>query len=119
MGVITTAVKGTEASCAHSVKSHAKNMLEELGYNTKTNMDLGSKGCPVLNEGRNLVESIAMGDMLKSASNGGLLAVYAIASQRIPSNVNIKVPGNSIGQGFTSAGHVVGAACFNSVNNSN
>ena len=42
-------------------------------------MDLGSKGCPIVSECRNVAQGIAQGDYKNAALNGGLLSLYAVA----------------------------------------
>ena len=52
--------------------------IENLGLNSNSNLDNGSKTCPIVREGRGLGEGIIEGNMSKAAQSSALLAMYNV-----------------------------------------
>ena len=76
---------------ANSVKDQSLTLLKEtITQNLTSNLDLGSKMCPVVSEFRGLIEGITSGDRMASAFNGVLLAAYALpVGTVLPTNVKV------------------------------
>ena len=55
--------------------------MGNLKLNLNKNLDVGSNGCPVVSECRDVASGIGQGDFQKVALNAGFLASYATFGQ--------------------------------------
>jgi len=74
-----------------------------LALNAHCNLDVGSKGCPIGSECRDVVEGIANGEFTKVALNGGALALCSVGNGGAVANAKVKVGLNSASNGVMIA----------------
>ena len=100
---------------ANSVKDQSLTLLREtVTQNLTSNLDLGSKMCPVVSEARGLAEGIASGDRMMSALNGVLLAAYALpVGTVLPTNVKVTMASAQAGLGASVAKGAIAGGLFN------
>ena len=77
--ILTSGIKLQPDKCLQSIK--------RLKHNTVKNLDLGTKACPILSEGRDIIESK---DANQLVSATGLLALYTISKSVSHPIVNLK-----------------------------
>ena len=55
-------------------------IINKIKNNASTNLDHGSKMCPILSECRETIDGMVQGDLKQAAANAGLLMLYNITS---------------------------------------